>query len=181
MGEAQLLGALGKRKRESSDLEQFPAGDGASVKRFGTAIPCLWCGRPFVARRGGSPQRFCPPAHRMAFWSALRRLGEHAVATGVLTVDQVRNGDPAACTLLPGGISPALVSEPRKPAPVPPPECPSRVVITLDRMLDMQLRELGWGDPFHPATSEELAATAGALIRAAIPNWLMAAARGQRS
>jgi hypothetical protein len=31
----------------------------------------------------------------------------------------------------------------------------------LDRMLDMQLRELRWGDPFHPATPEELAATGG--------------------
>jgi hypothetical protein len=47
-------------------------------------------------------------------------------------------------------------------------------------MLDMQLRELRWGDPFHPATPEELAATAGALIRVAIPNWLMARQCGPR-
>jgi hypothetical protein len=39
------------------------------------------------------------------------------------------------------------------------------IVVTLDRMLDMQLRELRWGDPFHEATPEELAATAGALLR----------------
>jgi hypothetical protein len=39
------------------------------------------------------------------------------------------------------------------------------VVVRLDRMLDMQLRELRWGDPFHPTTPEELAATAGALLR----------------
>ena len=54
------------------------------------------------------------------------------------------------------------------------------VVVRLDRMLDMQLRELRWGDPFHEATPEELAATAGAVIRAAIPSWLMAAGRGPR-
>jgi hypothetical protein len=39
------------------------------------------------------------------------------------------------------------------------------VIVTLDRMLDMQLRELRWGDPFHPATPEELAAKAGELLR----------------
>jgi hypothetical protein len=32
-------------------------------------------------------------------------------------------------------------------------------------MLDMQLRELRWGDPFHPATPKELAATATTLLR----------------
>jgi hypothetical protein len=42
-------------------------------------------------------------------------------------------------------------------------------VVKLDRMLDMQLRELRWGDPFHPATPAELAATAGAVIRGAVP------------
>jgi hypothetical protein len=39
------------------------------------------------------------------------------------------------------------------------------VVVTLDQMLDMQLRELRWGDPFHEATPEELAATAMTLLR----------------
>jgi hypothetical protein len=66
---------------------------------------CLWCGRPFSARRGGSPKRFCSASHRMAFWSALRRWAERAVAAGILTIDHIRNGDPAACTLLPGSIS----------------------------------------------------------------------------
>ena len=73
---------------------------------------CLWCGRAFPARRGGSPQRFCKPICRTAFWSALRRWGERAVATEVLTIADIRNAAPAACTLLPGAISPA----PRKPA-----------------------------------------------------------------
>jgi hypothetical protein len=36
--------------------------------------------------------------------------------------------------------------------------------VTLDRMCDMQRRELRWGDPFHPATPEELAAMATTLL-----------------
>jgi hypothetical protein len=43
----------------------------------------------------------------MMFWSALRRWGERAVAVGILTIADIRNGDPAACTVLPGAISPA--------------------------------------------------------------------------
>src|SRR5215472_8915515 len=46
-------------------------------------ISCLWCGCSCTSRRsGGSPQRFCPGAHRAEFWSALRRWGERAVAAG---------------------------------------------------------------------------------------------------
>ena len=43
---------------------------------------CLWCGHPFRARRTGSPKRFCSAAHRIEFWSALRRWAERAVAAG---------------------------------------------------------------------------------------------------
>jgi hypothetical protein len=68
---------------------------------------CLWCERPFRARHsGGSPQRFCCVTHRQAFWSALRRWAQRAVAGGVLTVGQIRTGDPAACTLPRRMISP---------------------------------------------------------------------------
>jgi hypothetical protein len=57
------------------------------------------------------------------------------------------------------------------PAPAIPAPRPGEVVImlTLDRMLDMQVRELRWGDPFREATPAELAAIAGGLLRAAIP------------
>jgi hypothetical protein len=58
----------------------------------------------------------------MAFWSALRRWAERAVADGVLTVGEIRNGVAEACTLLPGGISPAEISLPRKPASTMPAE-----------------------------------------------------------
>jgi hypothetical protein len=66
--------------------------------------------RPFRARRGGSPQRFCGSKCRMMFWSALRRWGEQAVAAGILTIGDIRSGSPAACTLHPGRVSPAPVS-----------------------------------------------------------------------
>src|ERR1700720_1687646 len=72
---------------------------------------CSWCGQDLQLRRGGSPQRFCSTEHRSLFWSTLRRWGERAVAAGILTIADIRNGDPAACTL-PG----APVSLPPVPA-----------------------------------------------------------------
>jgi len=65
---------------------------------------CLWCGQPFEPRHtGGSPRVFCTSGCRTAFHSAARRWAEQAVAAGLLTVAELRSGDPAACTLLPGG------------------------------------------------------------------------------
>jgi hypothetical protein len=84
------------------------------MKQDFRSCSCLWCERPFLARRGGSPKRFCSAAHRMAFWSALRRRAERMVAAGVLTVADIRNDDPAACTLLPDDILPAPLSEHRE-------------------------------------------------------------------
>ena len=72
---------------------------------------CQWCERPFRARRGGSPQRFCSAKHRSLFWSTLRRWGARAVAAGILTIADIRNGDPAACTLPGGPVSRPLVAE----------------------------------------------------------------------
>jgi hypothetical protein len=81
------------------------------VKSFAAAISCRWCGRACRLRRGGSPQVFCGPACRTAFHTATRRWAESAVDAGFLTVDHIRNGDPAACTLLPGAILPAPLSD----------------------------------------------------------------------
>ena len=72
---------------------------------------CSWCGQDLQERRGGSPQRFCSTEHRLLFWSTLRRWGARAVAAGILTIADIRNGDPAACTL-PG----APISPPSQPA-----------------------------------------------------------------
>ena len=75
------------------------------------ATLCQWCETPFRARRGGgTPQRFCGPNCRTKFWSALRRWGEQAIATGVVTIPHVKNGIVAACT--------------------PPQDCESRVPLT---------------------------------------------------
>jgi hypothetical protein len=59
-----------------------------------------WCSGQFKARRSGSPKRFCSAGCRSAFWSALRLWGKDALATGVLTIDAVRNGPQEACTLV---------------------------------------------------------------------------------
>jgi hypothetical protein len=59
----------------------------------------------------------------MMFWSALRRWGEQAVASGVLTITDIKNGTAAACTLPPRGISPS-------PAPQTPTEANATVSLT---------------------------------------------------
>jgi hypothetical protein len=72
---------------------------------------CLLCDRPFQARRtGGTPKKFCSPAHRNAFHTAARKWAEKAVAGGRITLDDLK-ADPAACTLISGGISPATAPE----------------------------------------------------------------------
>ena len=93
---------------------------------------CLWCKRPFAARRGGSPKRFCGAAHRMAFWSAARRWAEKAVVSGFLSVDDLRNGVGEACTLLPGASSPAPVPSPQKSGVVAPGERQAGAIEQLD-------------------------------------------------
>lgn len=79
---------------------------------------CRWCGRACRTSRGGSPRVFCTSSCRTSFHSACRRWAERAVASGVLTIPELWSGDPAACTLLSGGISGAEVSQPRSPATV---------------------------------------------------------------
>jgi hypothetical protein len=83
----------------------------AAVMTEAASAQCQWCDKPFRARRGGSPQRFCGAKCRMMFWSALRRWGERALAAGFLTAADIKNGDPTACTLLLGATSPAPVAE----------------------------------------------------------------------
>jgi hypothetical protein len=56
--------------------------------------------REAIFGRGGSPQLSCGPKCRTAFWSALRRWGERAIAAGILSAANIRSGDPEACTLL---------------------------------------------------------------------------------
>jgi hypothetical protein len=62
---------------------------------------CLWCAVPLSLRRGGSPKKFCSTRCRHEFHSSARRWAEAAIAAGALSVNVLKNGNPAACTLLP--------------------------------------------------------------------------------
>jgi hypothetical protein len=69
-----------------------------------SATGCLWCHRPFRARRsGGQRQRFCRPGCRRAFHAGARAWVLDAIASGALTVADVRKGLPATRALLPAG------------------------------------------------------------------------------
>jgi hypothetical protein len=83
----------------------------AVVMTLGVSTECEWCEQPFRPRHGGSPQRFRGSKCRAGFWSALRRWGERAVAAGILTIDDIKNANPAACTLPGARISPPPVSQ----------------------------------------------------------------------
>ena len=76
-------------------------GDAGLIAAAAVNPICLWCEGEFKRRKGGSPQRFCNSKHRDAFHSAGRRYAERAVLGGLLTVPDLRNGSPEACTLLP--------------------------------------------------------------------------------
>jgi hypothetical protein len=89
-------------ERHASRLgEHIMDGDAGLIAAAAVNPICLWCEGEFEPRKGGSPQRFCNSKHRDAFHSAGRRYAEHAVLSGQLTVADLRNGSPEACTLLP--------------------------------------------------------------------------------
>jgi len=64
-----------------------------------TSLACPWCEKRFKPQRCGSPQVFCTAACRSAFHSASRRWAERALACGLLTIAELQNSDPQACTL----------------------------------------------------------------------------------
>lgn len=70
-----------------------------SWKPFSNAVIRQAYGRACRPRRGGSPWSFCTSACRMAFYAAARRWAELAVALGMLTIAELRNGDQGACML----------------------------------------------------------------------------------
>ena|SRR6516165_10699462 len=85
----------------------------------GATASCPWCKAPFRPRRGGSPQRFCGSKCRTEFWIALRRWGERAISVGILTIADIKNDDPAACTLLCDPVLPSSQAEPTEQRSVP--------------------------------------------------------------
>jgi hypothetical protein len=72
---------------------------------------CLWCAVALTLRRGGSPKKFCSARCRHEFHSCARRWAEAAVAAGALSIDVLKNGGFAACTLLPGATSALPIGE----------------------------------------------------------------------
>jgi hypothetical protein len=83
------------------------------------ALYCSWCDRPFRLRRtGGTPKKFCSPAHRNAFHTAARKWAEKAVADGRITLDDLKR-DPGACTLLPAASSLSPLPEALRQGAVP--------------------------------------------------------------
>jgi hypothetical protein len=77
---------------------------------------CSWCNRPFRMRQsGGRAQRFCRPSCRRAFHGAARAWALDAIATGVMTVADLKNGLAATRALLLGTVAPSPV--PKAPSP----------------------------------------------------------------
>jgi hypothetical protein len=69
-------------------------------------LSCVWCERQFQPRRsGGRPQRFCRPSCRRAFRAAARAWALDAIATGGMTVADLKNGLAATRALLLGTIA----------------------------------------------------------------------------
>ena len=92
----------GGAERHASGLGEHIMDGGAGTATTVAIKPaCLWCDTAFERCQGGSPQRFCTSKCREEFHSAGRRYAEHAVLSGQLTVADLRNGSPEACTLLP--------------------------------------------------------------------------------
>jgi hypothetical protein len=80
------------------------------------AATCAWCARTFTPRTsGGREQRFCRPVCRRAYDAAGRRFIADAIACGVLSLDQIRNGAAATRALLAGGMSLGSITRPRNP------------------------------------------------------------------
>lgn len=110
---------------------------------------CLWCGKGFTPRLdGGKRQVFCRPVCRRAFDAAGRRWVAEAIASGMLTLDSLRNGPPATRALLPKAISAARVSEPEKAAAIAPAEGLEEAAELLDDLLVTLLADLpdAWCD-----------------------------------
>jgi len=63
-------------------------------------LRCPWCTRLFRPRRGGHAQRYCRPSCRRAYHAAARSWVLDAIASGALTLADVRTGSAATRALL---------------------------------------------------------------------------------
>jgi hypothetical protein len=114
-----------------------------AARRKSSMIACLWCEHSFERRSGGSPQRFCGPRCRNAFWSALRQWGDRAITDGVLTIANLKNGTAAACTLLQRG-NPTRALHDIEPNPVADPHAPLRFIVEVERSIVDGLVKIGF-------------------------------------
>jgi hypothetical protein len=64
------------------------------------AVRCPWCTRLFRPRRGGHAQRYCRPSCRREFHGAARAWVLDAIASGALTLADIRSGSAATRALL---------------------------------------------------------------------------------
>ena len=65
------------------------------------ALQCPWCDRPFRPRQdGGKQQKFCRSSCRRAFHGAARAWVLDAIASGALTLADIRSGSAATRALL---------------------------------------------------------------------------------
>jgi hypothetical protein len=119
---------------------------------------CLWCGKGFTPRcDGGKRQVFCRPTCRRAFDAAGRRWVSEAIASGMLSVDALRNGPGATRALFAGVISPGRVDEPRKPIPPTPAERPGEAEELLsDFLIALFALPDGWWFDFTGRLPDEL-------------------------
>jgi hypothetical protein len=92
----EAIAAATNMSNEASDVTATSSRRGtAKVKQSNCALGaggcCIWCSRGFlVRRRRGSPQRFCSPRCRTAFWSAARCWVMRAIATQLITVENLK-------------------------------------------------------------------------------------------
>ena len=87
-----------------------PAASIAEAEGAVTTAGCLWCGKHFKPRRGGSPRMFCAPSCRAAFHTAARRWAGRAVASGC-------SPSPSCGVAIPQRARFSQVAKPCRPSP----------------------------------------------------------------
>jgi hypothetical protein len=95
---------------------------------------CPWCGKPFTPRRGGgSRQTFCGADCRHRFHAGARQWAEGAIAAGLLTIDDLKNGPGTACTLVGGAEQPSPLADMGRADAVRPDGSTMRFIIEIPR------------------------------------------------
>jgi hypothetical protein len=137
------------RRRTASPARSLPDDDATNPRRL-----LMVRARFHPAHHRRPCARFCSPSCRRAFDAAGRRFAAEALACGLLTLDQIRDGPAATRALLPGGISPPAES----PTPVASPESLSEAGELLADLVFAMINAPGWSDPTDTLWSDVVAA-----------------------